>query len=137
MQRFRVILGLVAGLMFILSSAAHSLLGWTRLRDALVQAGAPSDLIVGLSIGWHFAGVSMLAFGVIVLLLFARRSRNVAGALAPALVIAVAYLAFGAWALTVSNLEPFFLVAYVVPGLLLLLAAWGARGEAGASLSAG
>ena len=122
-NRLRVVLGSVAGVILVGSSAAHSLLGWPQLGAGLASAGAPPDLITGLAIGWHFAGAAMLVFGVIVIRLFADlRRRRVP--LWPALVIAVVYLAFGAGALAVSDMNPFFLV-FIVPGLLLLLASWG------------
>ncbi len=127
MQRGRLVLGLIAGVLLLASSAAHSLLGWPQLRHGLTEANAPADLIVGLSLGWHFAGVAMLVFGVIVVLLFADALRRQAVSLRPALLIGLAYLVFGTWALTASNLDPYFLV-FIVPGVLLLLAAWGHAG---------
>jgi hypothetical protein len=131
-NRLRVVLGIVAGVILVGSSAAHSLLGWKQLGAALASAGAAPDLITGLGIGWHFAGVAMLTLGVIVIRLFADlRRRHVS--LWPGLIIAVVYLAFGAWALAVSDMNPFFLI-FIVPGLLLLLASWGR--PAGAPLAA-
>ena len=44
----------------------------------------------------------------------------------PPAVIGVAYLALGAWALLAIELNPFFLV-FIVPGLLLVVAATGKR----------
>jgi uncharacterized membrane protein len=63
---------------------------------------------VGLSVGWHFAGVAMLVFGAIVVLLFTHRLRGRPVSLAPVSIIALAYVVFGTWALIVSNLDPFF-----------------------------
>lgn len=123
MWRGRLVLGLIAGVLLLASSAAHSLLGWPQFRQALAETHAPADLIVGLSLGWHFAGVAMLVFGLLVVLLFAEALKRRPVSLRPALLIGVGYLAFGAWALTVSNLDPFYLV-FVVPGVLLMLAAW-------------
>lgn len=123
MHRVRLILGFIAAAMLIASSAAHSFLGWAGLRSALLAAHASQDLIAGLALGWHFAGAAMFAFGLIVVLLFADRMRGRAVSLRPALVIALLYVAYGAGALILSNFNPFFLV-FVVPGALLLLAAW-------------
>jgi len=128
MQRGRLGLGLIAGLMILASSAAHSLLGWPRLRHALTEADTPADLIVGLSIGWHFAGLAMLIFGALAILLFADALRGRPVSLRPVLLIGIAYLVFGTWSLTVSNLDPFFL-AFLVPGVLLLVGSWGHAGE--------
>jgi hypothetical protein len=124
MQRARTVVGLIAGVILVLSSFAHSLLGWPQVRFRLDQAQAPADLITGLAIGWHFAGVAMLAFGVIVILLFTSLMKGRTVAILPALLIAVCYLAFGVWALVASNMDPFFLI-FIIPGSMLLFASWG------------
>ena len=134
MNGLRAPIGLIAGVLLVLSSAAHSLLGWKQLGAALAAAGAPADLVTGLSIGWHFAGVAMLVFGCIVIATFldVRRRRPVS--LRPVALIAAAYLLFGVWALGVSDLNPFFLV-FVIPGIMLALVSW--RPEAGSSSHTG
>jgi hypothetical protein len=114
----------MAGALLVLSSAAHSLLGWRVQRAALEAARAPADLILGLGFGWQFAGLAMLTFGVIVLLSFTQVLRRRPVSLRPVLAIGVAYTVYGGWALTASGLDPFFLV-FLVPGLLLLLAGRG------------
>ena len=48
MQRSRDALGLLAGLMLIVSSGAHSILGWRGLRGELAAAHVPADLLLGL-----------------------------------------------------------------------------------------
>ena len=63
MTRVRNILSLNAAILIILSSTAHSLLGWKALGAQLTAAGAPADLIGGLRIGWQFGGAAMLTFG--------------------------------------------------------------------------
>ena len=60
----------------------------------------------------------MLTFGILVLMIFVRRMPSL-----PAFAIGVLYVAFGAWALAVSNFDPFFAI-FIVPGVLLLIAAW-------------
>lgn len=126
MQRFRTILGLVAGATMILSGAAHSLLGWKELRAALEQARVPDDLIRPLGMGWNFGGAAMLAFGCIVVTLFSKRLKGAAASLMPAIVIGTTYVAFGVWAFAASLFDPFFLV-FVVPGLLVLIASFDRR----------
>ena len=123
MGRAREVAGFVAGIMMVLSSAAHSLVGWPQMRTRLEAAQAPPDLVLGLSIGWHFGGVVMLTFGAMVVAAFFGRVRGRVVSLAPAFLIAVVYLAFGAWAVLVSG-DPFFLV-FIVPGLLLAFASGG------------
>jgi len=126
MPRFRSILGLVAGATMILSSVAHSVVGWKQLKAALVQAQAPADLITALAMGWHFAGVAMLGFGFILMALFTHRLRGSAVSLRPAIVIGTIYVVYGAWALAESRLDPFFLV-FLVPGALALIASIARR----------
>jgi hypothetical protein len=122
----RRVLGFMAGVMFLASSAAHSLLGWKAMSGELAKTTAPPDLVRGLAIGWHFAGIAMLAFGCIVLLTFNDLLRGRTVSLRPAVIIAVAYLAFGTYALATTR-EPFFLFTFLLPGLLLLVAAAGRR----------
>ena len=128
MSRFRSIVGLLAGAMMILSSAAHSALGWKQLSAALAESQAPADLIGSLRLGWHLAGVAMLAFGIILVATFAGRLRGAAAPMMPAIVIGATYLLFGAWALLASAFDPFFFV-FVVPGILTLVASVGSRGR--------
>jgi hypothetical protein len=110
--------------MFPASSAAHSLLGWNGMSGELAKTTAPPDLVRGLGMGWHFAGIAMLAFGCIVLLTFNDLMRGRTASLRPAVIIAVAYLAFGTYTLALTG-EPFFVVVFFLPGLLLLVAAAG------------
>jgi len=121
MANGRDALGLVAGTVIILSSGAHSLLGWPALQGQLEAAGVASDLQAGLAAGWHFGGAAMLAFGVIVLGIFGRRSEP-RPSRTPALVISILYIVFGAGALAI-NRDLFFLMVFVIPGLLLAFAA--------------
>jgi hypothetical protein len=123
MAKWRIVLGLVVGVLFIASGAAHSLLGWKALAAELGKVSAPPDLVRGLAIGWHFGGGAMLAFGVIVLLLFLEARRNPAVSLRPALVIGVLYVVFGDAAFFLGGFNPFF-VLFILPGLLLVAASW-------------
>ncbi len=123
MKRMRNIIGLIVGGMLILSGAAHSLLGGRQIQNDMTKAQVPSDLAFGLKVGWHFGGVSMLVLGIITIMLFAKRLRGTDVSTFPAIVIALAYLCFGAWALLSSSFNPFYL-AFIVPGILLVLAGW-------------
>src|SRR5262245_27123660 len=109
MRRLRIVLGLIAGTIIVLSRAAHSFLGWSHIQAALVAEHVPADQIQGLATGWHFGGGAMLAFGCIVLGLFVERLRGHAVTTWPALVIAALYLVSGVWAMAV-NRNPFFLI---------------------------
>ena len=65
MKRARLILGVVAGVMLLASSAAHSTLGWQSLAEGLANTNVSSDLQTGLRIGWMFGGAAMVVLGVI------------------------------------------------------------------------
>jgi hypothetical protein len=127
LNRTRSILGIIAGVMMILSAGAHSLLGWPQLRASLAQANAPDELVQGLAAGWHFGGAAMLALAGIVLWVFVRRFRGRAAPLTPPAIVAATYLAFGGAALAVTR-DPFFLV-FIVPGLLLAAASFPRRDQ--------
>ncbi len=128
MPRVRASLGIVAGVLLLLSSAAHSFLGWAGLSREMNDARVPPALAFGVKLGWQFGGACMGAFAVIVLVTFAGRLRGRSTSSFPALVIGIVYLAFGMWALVASDLQPFPLV-FIVPGVLLLGAASGERGR--------
>jgi len=120
MRPFQNLLGLLAGAMLVLSSAAHSLLGWKQMQDSLAAVNAPPDLVSGLRIGWLFGGVAILTFGCVALAVFGKAFRGGAVSRLPTLLIAVAYLAFGVWALLASD-DPFFYI-FIVPGAMLAIA---------------
>lgn len=122
MSKARNVLGLVAAIILILSSGAHSILGWKALSAQLAVTTASADLVRGLMIGWEFGGAAMLTFGIIAATIFVRRLRGEAMSAMPAAITAVFYILFGAWALFTSG-DPFFLIM-LIPGVLLLTAAW-------------
>jgi hypothetical protein len=114
-------LGLVAGVILLLSAAAHSYLGWRVLRARLLDTAAPPDLVTGLGLGWHFAGLAMLVFGVNVIMLFVQVLKGRAVSRRPALVIGAAYVLFGGWAFAATQGDPFFMI-FITPGVLLVAA---------------
>jgi hypothetical protein len=123
MGRPRSSLGIFVGAILVASSVAHSVFGWPQLTARLVATQAPADLITGLKIGWHFAGMAMFTFGAIVIWTFHNYLMSRAVSLRPAQVIGLVYLAFGLWALAVSRFDPFFFI-FIVPGLTLVAVAW-------------
>jgi hypothetical protein len=126
MTRPRLFAGVTAALLMLLSSVAHSILGWPAMRQRLAATTAPADLVVGLGVGWVFGGVCMLAFAAITLWTLVRAWQGSIVALVPLRIIGVAYLLFGLGALWVSGGEPFYAV-FVVPALLLLFASFGSN----------
>jgi len=127
MSRLRALLGVLCGVILVGSAAAHSLLGWPALRGQLERGGAAPDLVTGLSIGWHFAGMAILLFGILALWQFGAMLKGHAVSLRPLVLVGAAYAAFGVWALVVGQMNPFFLIVFVVPGILLAIAAWDGR----------
>jgi hypothetical protein len=122
LNKLRTIAGLVAGIILILSSGAHSILGWSTVSDQLTAVHVPADLVTGLKMAWFFGGVLTLVLGIIVVMLFLQRLRSQLVSKAPALVIAIGQLAFGIWVLAITNLDPFGFI-FIVPGVLLAIAA--------------
>ena len=120
MRQFQNMLGLLAGAILALSSAAHSILGWKQMQSSLAGTNAPPDLVQGLRIGWLFGGVAILTFGCVALAVFASRLRGRMVSLLPTGIMALAYLAFGIWALVTSG-DPFFYI-FIVPGAMLAIA---------------
>jgi len=125
MKRARLILGLLAGVMLLASSAAHAILGWKSLAEQLANTNVPSDLVAGLRIGWMFGGAAMVILGFIAITTFIDRLRGGKAPLSHVIAIAVVYMAFGAWAIAASGGDLFFLGVFVVPGALLGIAANG------------
>jgi hypothetical protein len=123
MSRPRISLGIFLGAIIVASSAAHSLVGWPQLSGRLLATDAPPDLIIGLKIGWHFAGLAMFTFGAIVIWTFHNYLMRRPVSLRPAQIIGLVYLAFGLWALAVSRFDPFFFI-FIVPGVTLVAVAW-------------
>jgi hypothetical protein len=128
MNKARNILGAVTGVLLILSSGAHSFLGWKAMQEQLVATNAPDDLITGLGIGWNFAGLAIFVFGCILLGVFIPRIRGQITALWPARLIGFAYTIAGLVAYKVSSMN-FFMTVFVVPGILIALASWGGEGD--------
>ena len=61
-MKIKTIFGLIGCLLLVLSSGAHSILGWKAMSEQLAQTNAPADLVLGLEIDWKF-GVSHGAEG--------------------------------------------------------------------------
>ena len=121
MSRLRTILVVAAGLVLIASSAAHSLLGWPPLRGRLTAENAPLDLVSGLAMGWHFAGVAMLTLGLLAIWLASVAQRSV-GVRVPVGLIGIAYLGFAAGAAAAFGFDVIEIV-FPTPGALLTTAA--------------
>jgi len=108
---------IVAGILMVLASLAHGLLGWPAVRAELVNEHANPDLISGLAAGWLWGSFCMLTFGAIVTISGVQMRRgNNSGALAVR-AISACFLAFGLLAFVLEGFDPHFLI-FVVLGLL-------------------
>jgi hypothetical protein len=121
--RARTYLGLITGVLLILSSGAHSLVGWNAMSDQLQRAQVPNELQQGLAAGWHYGGAMMLTIGLIVAWLFWQRLKGRPVSTAPAALVALVYLVFSSWALVTTG-EPAFALVFFVPGVLLAIASY-------------
>ena len=120
-ERVRSRAGLLAGLFIVLCSFLHTL-GWRNLDRRLDAAKVPDAVQFDVAMIWHFGGAAILVFGLMVVTLFALRIRGRSVTMAPVVVVAAFYVAFGSYAMSVKGASP-FLFAFLAPGLVLLLAA--------------
>ena len=98
MNKIRSVLGLVAAAIVLLSSFAHSILGWRALGGELAKTNAPADLVTGLEIGWRWGGIVMIPLGLILISTFWPRFNKRSGPTTyPAALIAATYIGFGGW----------------------------------------
>ena len=109
---------MVAAAILVLSSGAHSLLGWPALRARLADANVPAELVSGLAMGWHFAGLAMLVLGILVLWLLAASRRGAVDIVLPLQIIGGAYELFTIGCFAILGWDP-FLLTFFVPGTLL------------------
>lgn len=120
-MKTKAVLGIIAGVILILSAGAHSILGWKAMNDQLAQTNAPAELVQGLQVGWIFGGVVMLVFGTLCINTFLKRFRGEAISTFAPVLIAIAYLGFAAWAAVLTGGDPFFMI-FVIPAVLLAIA---------------
>ena len=125
----RNIVVIVAGILMVLASLAHGLLGWPAVRAELVNEHANPELISGLAAGWLWGSACMLTFGAIVTIsgIQMRRGSN-SGTLAVR-AIAVCFLGFGLLAFALEGFDPHFLI-FVLLGLLAAASFLGAKSAA-------
>ena len=129
MKRLPASLGLLGAVLLLADSAAHSLLGWPAVQAKLQQANTPGDLQQGLAMGWHFGGLAMLVFGLLCLQAAWSGWRGRPASVLLLGLIGLAMFGFGIGAAWLTGWDPFLLV-FLLPGALLLLAAAGARRSA-------
>ena len=122
MPRLPRALTLVAAVIVILSSGAHSLLGWPGLRRQLAATNAPAALVDGLAMGWHFGGLMMLVIGFVIIWLVLAARNGATRVWLPLFVIGLAYELFAIGCAVLLGFDPFLFI-FLVPGALLSSAA--------------
>lgn len=123
-SRWPAVVGLVAGVVILLSAAAHARSGWDTyaalVRDPETAANVERDVVGGLYAGWIWGSFAMAAFGCIVLrqAWCGWRRRAVDRAVVAA--ISLAFGGFGTWAYALRG-QPHFLAFLVTGGLVAVL----------------
>jgi hypothetical protein len=120
-ERVRSTAGLLAGILILLCSVLHTL-AWRSLESRLDAAQIPDGLKFDVAVIWHFGGAAILVFGSLMVILFAKRLRGRNVTMAPVVVVAAFYVAFGSFGVVVKGASP-FLFAFLVPGFVLFVAA--------------
>ena len=121
LERSRAGLGLMAGALIVLCSVAHTR-AWRQQELRLDAAGVSDTIAFDYALIWHFGGGAILLFGLISVWLFTARLRGGRPPGTPVLLIATGYVLFGAVATAVKGPIP-FVPAFLIPGLMLLVAA--------------
>ena len=124
--RGRAVLAFVAAAILVLTGAVHVIFGWPAMTQAFATTNAPPALVQGLAVPWHFAGLSMISFGVIVALTIRRAMRRPNESLTSVIVIGALYVLFGGLGMAATRGDPTF-VMFLVPGVMLVAAAWRSR----------
>ena len=128
MSKARDILGVITGIILILSSGALYFTGWGSMASRLVDAGAPDDVVARTSIGLLLATIAILLCGCVLFGVFMTRLRGLVAPLWPARLIGLAYTIAGIVAYKMSD-NNFYMTIFVVPGILIALASWGSDSE--------
>ena len=64
LRNVRKAIGILAGVLLVLSALAHAFLGWPAMLAGLTEAGAGDDLTGALAVGWYFGSMAMFVFGL-------------------------------------------------------------------------
>ena len=121
-DRIRALALFLAAALLILGAGAHAVKGWTLMREVLGAQPPSAGLMGVLSAGWQLGSVSLLAFGLLVLVAGLARWRGQPVASATLWIVAAALVSFGIGAVLMGDRTFFyFYFGYVVIGGLLVL----------------
>jgi hypothetical protein len=116
----------VASALILLSSVAHGFLGWPAVRAA-IEPRLEAEALRDLALGWTYGSTAMAAFGVLGLVSVVQLRKGASTARVIPAVIGAAYALYGVAALVYSGGNAHFLIAFILPGVLLLAGALLAR----------
>lgn len=132
-DRLRLSALLLAGTVLIVSACAHAVLGWWFVHDFAATQPPNTELAGLLGAGWQLGSVSLLAFGLLVLVSGLARRRGEYAAPATIWIIAAVLAGYGAGALLLGDHR--FLLIYVgyvvLAGLLVFGGGPAVRAESG------
>jgi hypothetical protein len=109
----------LGGALGVLLALPHAFLGWPPIADTLLAAGIDPDLVAGISVGWYFGSLSMVASGAVVLV----ASTSIAThrwAFAAVLLVGLSYVVFGLAALLYRGAKPQFAVFLAVGAVMAI-----------------
>lgn len=132
MRKVYQVLGVLGGILLLLSGLAHSAIGWAKLRQVLAPTNIPVDVSAGLAVPWHLAGMGMIFGGILGILTFTLLRNAKTEMFIVQTILAVCYIGFGIWGLAFVKLDPGFAI-FMLPGILILVGALGVRTMAAGS----
>jgi len=121
MAALKLTVGSLAALLMVTSGLVHSTVGWRELNRILRDTKISPAVRDGLAVPWHFAGLSMAAFGLIVAVVL-WRARSGGMSTAVLLIVGSVWLLVGAAGMLTIKVDATFLL-FLIPGLLVLFAA--------------
>jgi len=110
---------LLAGFFITLGAFGHSFGGVQQVIDALAIPQVPTRIANLIIAVWHFAGLCMVMFGIIIFWHWLRIRRGENVHLFAPFAISIFYVSYGVAAITFLN-DPFFSVFVVLGGLLFI-----------------
>ena len=112
----------VSGIVIILGAFGHSIGGVGQVESSLIAHSVEDKLFKLIIAVWYFAGMCMLAFGLIVLLNWYQIRKGIRTSNFSSLLISALYLCFGIGAIVFSQ-DPFFYI-FVIIGIVLAVSSW-------------
>lgn len=111
---------LITGIFIALGALGHSFSGIDQVSVEFGKRGVNEEISKLVIVVWHFAGATMVAFGMTVVWIWNRVRKGESRVLFISMLIGALYLLYGISAVWYFNGEPFFYV-FVIFGSLLLV----------------